>query len=124
MTMIIGNNRRMDMIRISHCIGEHADKEDCTHIIANCLKRLYEKDGTFESFRKLVGKKRKDWSLSKSKSRHMPPCMRGRMRFANLFPCVDWAVGCLSEWDALDAEVRQELAFLQEHRDFIGTLSG
>ncbi len=96
--------------------------EDCTHILANALKRIYDKDEQFEAFRKLIGKLRQGWNLSKSKSQYMPPTMRGKMRFANIFPCVNWAQKMLQDWDNLDAEVQQALVFLQQHKDFIETL--
>jgi len=96
--------------------------EDCTHILANYLKRIYEKDSDFEAFRKLIGKLRRDWSSSKNKSKYMPPGMRGKMRFANIFPCVNWAKKCLQDWDSLDKEVQESLSFLKEKNDFIQSL--
>ena len=65
--------------------------EDCTHILANYLKRIYEKDSDFEAFRKLIAKLRQAWNLSKNKSKYMPPSLRVKMRFANIFPCLAWA---------------------------------
>ncbi len=97
--------------------------EDCTHILANHLKRLYEKDADFEAFRKLIGKLRRDWNLSKTKSRYMPPTMRGKMRFANIFPCINWATKRLNDWDDLSAEVQSRLAFLKEKSEFIESLT-
>ncbi|MFK7906618.1 MAG: hypothetical protein AB8B69_15915 [Chitinophagales bacterium] len=96
--------------------------EDCTHILAKYLKRIYEKDADFEAFRKLIGKLRRDWNLSKTKSQYMPPTMRGKMRFANIFPCVNWAKKTLANWDSLDGEVQNRLTFLKENTDFIQSL--
>lgn len=96
--------------------------EDCTHIFANYLKRLYGEDTTFELFRKLIGKLRQAWNLSKSNCQYMPPSMRGKLRFANIFPCVDWAKSCLDKWDTFDNKVQESLAFLQEQRAFIDQL--
>ena len=96
--------------------------EDCTHILANHLKRIYEKDVDFIAFRQLIGKLRHDWSLSKLKSRYMPPMMRGKMRFANIFPCVNWAKKMLKDWDKLSSEVQVSLDFLKQKRDFIQSL--
>lgn len=96
--------------------------EDCTHIFANHLKRIYNKDCEFEAFRKLIGKLRRDWNLSKSKSQYMPPSMRGKMRFANIFPCVNWAKKMLVNWDNLSEAVQSRLIFLKDHRDFIESL--
>jgi hypothetical protein len=95
---------------------------DCTHILANFLKRLYDKDVSFVAFRKLIGDLRKKWNLSKENSRFMPPMMRGKMRFANIFPCVNWAKLCLEKWKKLSKKVQESLVFLKENEAFIGTL--
>lgn len=96
--------------------------EDSTHILANYLKHLYNKDADFETFRKLIGKLRRDWNLSKTNSRYMPPGMRGKMRFANIFPCVNWAKKTLLNWDNLSEDVQEKLAFLKDKPDFIQSL--
>lgn len=96
--------------------------EDCTHIFANYLKKLYGEDSTFESFRQLIGKLRQAWNLSKLNSQYMPPSMRGKMRFANIFPCVDWAKSCLDKWDTFDKKVQESLLFLKEQKEFIEQL--
>jgi hypothetical protein len=103
------------LLNISHI-------EDCTHIMANYLKRIYKNDADFEMFRKLIGKLRRDWNLSKTKSKYMPPTMRGKMRFANIFPCISWAKKMLDGWDDLSAEVQESLSFLKEKNDFINSL--
>lgn len=96
--------------------------EDCTHILANHLKRLYSTDVDFEAFRKLIGDLRKCWNLSKAHSQYMPPTMRGKMRFANIFPCVAWAQRLLSDWANLPELVREKLAFLKVKDGFIASL--
>jgi hypothetical protein len=101
--------------------------EDCTHILANHLKRIYGEDETFEDFRKLIGKCRRDWNLSKEKSQYMPPCMRGKMwsggvPFANIFPCVDWAEKCLNNWQTLSPTIQESLKFLKDNQAFIEEL--
>lgn len=96
--------------------------EDCTHVLANCLKSIYEKDEDFETFRKLIGKLRQSWNLSKQKSQYMPPTMRGKMRFANIFPCVSWARRMLRDWATLSEEVQLKLSFIKENPEFISSL--
>ena len=96
--------------------------KDCTHKLSNYIKRLFEKDRLFESFRSLIGQLRKAWNLSKAKSQYMPPSMRGKLRFANIFPCVNWAKKLIAKWDELSKEVQQSLVFLQHNKDFIQTL--
>jgi len=96
--------------------------KDCTHKLANYIKAIYEKDELFESFRKLIGKLRQAWNLSKSKSDYMPPSMRGKLRFANIFPCVNWANKMLTNWAALSKEIQEKLSFLKVNRAFIQSL--
>jgi hypothetical protein len=45
-----------------------------------------------------------------------------RMRFANIFPCVDWAKSCLDKWDTFDKKVQESLLFLKEQKEFIEPL--
>jgi hypothetical protein len=96
--------------------------EDCTHILAKYLKKIYHDDADFETFRKLIGKLRRDWNLSKEKSKYVPPTMRGKMRFANIFPCVEWARNCLENWATLHKDVQSRLMFLREKETFIASL--
>jgi hypothetical protein len=96
--------------------------EDCTHVLANHLKRLYEKEEDFKLFRKLIGELRQSWNLSKINSRYMPPSMRGKLRFANIFPCVEWAEKSLENWANLSVEVQESLAFLKANSTFIKSL--
>ena len=49
--------------------------EDCTHILANFLKRIYEKHLLFEAFRKLIGEVRKSgFSVKKTANICLPVC--------------------------------------------------
>ena len=93
--------------------------EDCTHIFANDLKRLYKTDEDFILFSKLIGKLRQKWNLSKANSQYMPPSMRGKLRFANIFPSVNWAKKMLQNWENLPLNVQEEVLFLRENEDFI-----
>lgn len=112
-----GNN-----LRKAYKLLNYTHIEDCTHILANYLKALYEKDEDFDAFRKLIGLLRRDWNLSKENSPYMPPTMRGKMRFANIFPCVKWAEKQLENWSNLSQEVQERLVFLKEKSVFIASL--
>ena len=96
---------------------------DCTHVLANYLKRLYDSDADFASFRELIGHLRKQWNLSRDNRRYMPPTMRGKMRFANIFPCVRWAQLRLAAWSEMSESVRESLAFLKEKEALIRRLA-
>ena len=112
-------------LKKAYNLCEYTHIEDCTHILSNFLKHIYQNDSTFEGFRKLIGVTRKAWFLSKDKSQFMPPSMRGKLRFANIFPCVDWAKRQLDNWEKLEnlkESVTKNLAFLKEHQSFIEEL--
>ena len=109
-------------LKKAYSICKYAHIEDCTHILSNYLKHIYQNDSTFEGFRKLIGVIRKAWFLSKDKSQFMPPSMRGKLRFANIFPCVDWAKKQLENWGNLEESVTKKLAFLKENQAFIEEL--
>ena len=96
--------------------------EDCTHLLANHLKKLYGQDETFMGFSKLIGKLRQKWNLSKDHSQYMPPSMRGKLRFANIFPCVSWAKKMIDQMGGLPLEVAEQLSFLVTHKSFIEEL--
>lgn len=93
--------------------------EDCTHLLANHLKKLYGQDEAFMAFSKLIGKLRQKWNLSKDYSQYMPPSMRGKLRFANIFPCVSWAKKMLDQMEELPLEVKKQLSLLTTHQSFI-----
>jgi len=96
--------------------------EDCTHLLANHLKKLYGQDETFMAFSQLIGKLRQKWNLSKEHSQYMPPSMRGKLRFANIFPCVSWANKMIDQMGELPLEVGEQLSFLATHKSFIEAL--
>lgn len=109
-------------LRKAYKMGNYVHIQDCTHVLANHLKHIYQKDSRFEGFRKLIGQLRITLYLSKEKSPFMPPSMRGKLRFANMFPCIDWAKNCLDKWATLSPSIQTSLDFLKEHQDFIEEL--
>lgn len=109
-------------LRKAYKLLNYSHIEDCTHILAIYLKAIYGKDEDFETFRRLIGKLRQSWNLSKEKSQYMPPTMRGKMRFANISPCACWAKRMLHDWDTLSEEVQLKLSFIKENPDFVTSL--
>lgn len=96
--------------------------EDCTHVLANYVKHLYEKDAVFIAFCALTSDLRRRWVMHKDNRAYMPPSMRGKLRFANIFPCVAWAERCLANWEILSESVREHLGLLHQHAAFIADL--
>lgn len=95
---------------------------DCTHKLTNYIKHLFKKDKLFDGFRRLIGQLRQIWSSSKVKHVYMPPNMRTKLRFANIFPCVNWAEKMLNKWDRLNKEIQDALMFLKTNEAFIKSL--
>jgi hypothetical protein len=103
--------------------GNYTHIEDCTHILSNMLRHFYAKDIAFGAFGSSVGKARQSFYLSREKSRFMPPSLRGKLRFINVFPCVVWAKEMLASWEGLPSELQASLAFLQTERVLIEELA-
>ena len=110
-------------LKKAYQLGDYVHISDCTHILSNILKGFYQADTRFEAFRSAVGKVRQSFYLSKEKSQFLPPTLRGKLRFINIFSCVDWATKCLAMWETLPEKTRQSLAFLQTQQGFIEELS-
>jgi hypothetical protein len=51
-------------------LGNYVHIEDCTHVLANHLKHIYQKNELFEGFRKLIGKLRIQLYLSCNSATH------------------------------------------------------
>jgi hypothetical protein len=97
--------------------------EDCTHKISNILQGIYKGDVLFETFSKEAKLLRKRWFLSKEKAIYLPPTQRGKVRFANIFPVVDWSVNLLKTWDTLPKNIQKELDWLIALKDLVNQMS-
>jgi hypothetical protein len=108
-----GNN-----LKKSYVLGSYLHIPDITHTMANILAGLYEKDAIFSAFCKECKLLRQRWALSKQ-SKFMPPSMRNKLRFANVFGLILWAKDKLEKWETLPEEVQKELSFLQANKFFL-----
>lgn len=108
-----GNN-----LKKSYVLGSHLHIPDITHNMANILASLYEKDTVFIAFCKQCGLLRQRWVLSK-KSKFIPPAVRNKLRFANVFGIILWAKNLLYKWETLPEDMQKELSFLQENKVFL-----
>jgi len=108
-----GNN-----LKKSYVLGSHLHIPDITHNMANILASLYEKDTVFIAFCKQCGLLRQRWVLSK-KSKFIPPAVRNKLRFANVFGIILWAKNLLDKWETLPEDIQKELSFLQENKVFL-----
>lgn len=103
-------------------LGAYEHISDITHTLSKSLERIFAKDPSFVSMMQATNQLRRKWNLSKEKSCYMPPCQRGKMRFANIFPTIRWAKSILPLLDKCPKNVAEELAFLLPNTELINTL--
>lgn len=94
---------------------------DCTHQIANSAKAIFRKDEAFNTFIKQLNALRAKWIMSKNNF-YVPPALRAKTRFHQLFVVHKWAQHILQQWDTIAAQTQLELAFLQQARSTIAVM--
>ena len=108
-------------LRRAAILGNYQQVQDCTHWVAGILEKMYSKDENFRAFANLTGSLRQKWFSSK-KAVYLPPKQNTKLRFANIFPLVDWAEKMLLKWGSLPEQVQKACEWLLENRDFIEQL--
>ena len=86
---------------------------DCSHEWANFLECCY---GENETFKLLMGKLsmiRRIGFLS-SFSHLIPPQLRSKARFMNVFPLIEWMEKIWDNWSLLEPSIKEKLSFLNE----------
>ena len=99
--------------------GSYTYISDCTHVFAKLLEKSFKEDIDFVSFTQNCAEYRRKWNLHTEFSVYLPPKLRVKMCFGNLFVLVDWAVNILNKWDSLVPEVQKLLCFVKEEEAFI-----
>ena len=92
---------------------------DCTHVFANGIEKAYKNQKLFQDFCQWTGSLRQKWALKKGVKEYLPPSMRNKVRFANLFPLVKWAKKQLDNWQLLSEELQSEFIFLKENEKWV-----
>lgn len=92
--------------------------DDCMHRMANVLKKLYGKDAAFLDLIKQMNLTRARWVKSQY-SLYLPPALRSKSRFHQLFTISEWGKEMLKKWAKMPEIVQNELIYLQEHALFI-----
>ena len=94
---------------------------DCTHEIAKVSKRLFKQDEESNKFITKMNLLRRKWILSK----HVllvPPELRTKDRFNQMFIIHKWAEQILKEWQSISAEAKKELQFVQQNKELIKSM--
>lgn len=92
--------------------------DDCGHEWARIMETLYAGNESFKALMANLGMIRKRWALGRY-SHLMPPPLRSKARFLNVFPLITWIEEIWRKWDDIAEEGKQELSFLEEFRPHI-----
>jgi hypothetical protein len=123
-----------EKISIGYCVSDRGNSivaavkmaglihiNDCSHEWANLLKCCH---GENETFKLLMGKLamiRRTGILSKF-SHLIPPPLRSKARFMNVFPLIGWIERIWESWDLLEDSFKEKLSFLNDCKSQIGEL--
>jgi len=94
---------------------------DCTHEMANQTKAIFTKDEIFNGFIKKLNALRAKWIMSKN-NYYVPPGLRAKTRFHQLFIVHKWAQNILDDWPNIPVSVQEELAFVLKNKELIKTM--
>jgi hypothetical protein len=94
---------------------------DCTHLLSNCTQDLYQKDEALNELIKSMNGSRAKWALSQMAC-YLPPAMRKKARFHQIFVIYKWADVILAKWDQLPEPAKEELIYLKKHQQLIETM--
>lgn len=94
---------------------------DCTHQMANILQKLYSKDTQLSGFVKQMNATRAKWVKSRYIV-YLPPTLRAKSRFHQLFTISQWAQLMLVKWSKMPIIVQEELIYLKENEVFIAQM--
>jgi len=91
---------------------------DCTHEMANQTKALFRNDDEFNGFIKQLNALRAKWIMSKNNF-HVPPGLRSKSRFHQLFIVHKWGQFILNDWENIPETAKEELMFVKQSEDLI-----
>lgn len=91
---------------------------DCTHLWAKSLEKIYKEEVDYIHFCQGVTALRKRWILSKNAAL-LPPALRAKSRFHQVFQYVDWSIKIKENWHKLNEEQRQELCIIDTYQNLL-----
>jgi hypothetical protein len=102
-------------------LWEKIQVPDCTHRIANILKKHLKDDADFIQMNAHITKFRREWKLGQNAA-WRPPMVRGKSRFLNVFPLIDWLEKIRKRERELPQKVRQECEWIFQRPAFFDGL--
>lgn len=91
---------------------------DCTHEMANQTKAIFKNDDQFNGFIKKLNGLRAKWIMSKNNF-YVPPGLRSKSRFHQVFVVHEWAQFILSDWDNIPQLAKPELMFVKQSKQLV-----
>jgi len=91
---------------------------DCTHLWAKSLEKVYKEDREYEAFCLHVTDLRKRLILSKN-SFLLPPALRAKSRFHQIFQYVDWSNKIKQHYQELDEQQQQYVSFIYTYESML-----
>jgi len=108
------------MLKVSRLLGcPHLP--DINHAIANCLRRTFEKDDTYQSLIKLIGSYQSK-AVNQALSYLRPPKQRVKARFMNQKDFVQWGLTMLAKFECLNEKEKTFFAELPAYRPMLKIL--
>ncbi len=83
---------------------------DCTHVMMNAVKELFDQDAALSELSASIGQLRRQLTLS-DWGALLPPTLRDKDRFLRIFTIVEWAERLDQYWNKLPDEARAHVAF-------------
>jgi hypothetical protein len=96
---------------------------DCTHLWAKTLEKTYKEEADYKAFCLAVIDLRKRLILSKN-SFLLPPPLRAKSRFHQIFQYVDWAIKIKQHYHQLDEQQQQNLSFVYKYEPLLREWEG
>jgi len=96
-------------------MGNYNHVPDISHHFASVIEGFYSKDKRFKTFMSAIAKVRQKWIMSKN-SKLIPPNMRTKSRFLNLFDVIDWLEKITLVYEHLEEEQKEGLSFIQSNK--------
>ncbi len=99
-TNLLAAFRRLDLPWVS----------DCTHVMMNIVKQLFDHDVSLKEMSGKIGELRKNHAFT-IWAGLLPPTLRNKDRFLKIFTIVDWVDRIDGYWNKLPARMRSQVKF-------------
>ncbi len=95
---------------------------DINHAVANCLRKIYKEDETYQAFIKLVGSYAAK-SVNQDLTYLRPPKQRIKARFMNQKPIICWALTLLKRFGQLNEKEQLFFEELKKYESWLNILN-